>query len=102
MQKELQFCSNAECCVRVCNDRDKLSSDYSKAIIRFGFSITFTTIKLLVIKLDSCNQVGFTALQEQFNTINMDFIQSITERLNRVLNLTLVESVIVVRYLGIL
>ena len=30
----------------------------------------------------------FTALQEQFNTINMDFIQSITERLNGVLNLT--------------
>ena len=30
----------------------------------------------------------FTALQEQFNTINMDFIQSITERLNGILNLT--------------
>ena len=30
----------------------------------------------------------FTALQDQFNTINMDFIQSITERLNGVLNLT--------------
>ena len=30
----------------------------------------------------------FTALQEQFNTINMDFIQSMTERLNGVLNLT--------------
>ena len=30
----------------------------------------------------------FTALQEQFNTINMDFIQSITDRLNGVLNLT--------------
>ena len=30
----------------------------------------------------------FTALQEQFNTINMDFIQSITDRLNGILNLT--------------
>ena len=30
----------------------------------------------------------FTALQEQFNTINKDFIQSITERLNGILNLT--------------
>ena len=37
-KRNCNFSSNARCCVSVCNDRDKLSSDYSKAIIRLSFS----------------------------------------------------------------